>query len=193
MGKTWTNKNNLIEQTQTVPDTIQNLQFQVLCCPITKQFWLLVWTVKFIFVLECVARAIPLQFIWFYQLFIYRRAIIFQVFHFSILYFASKLAFFVLLAKYSAFTSFAGTFWSSLWPKFLRFTQFLSIFFTPIRVFFENVIFWRTNTVSVNILIKKNSSSLLTFLSACSISSTKQEIVFQKSTNLKMEIRTSFL
>ena len=63
---------------------------------------------------------------------------------------------------------------------------------TPKCLFCGFALFWRTKWVSLNSSIKKTPSSLIMFLSASWLSSTMQDILLQKSLELKMESRKSF-
>ena len=63
------------------------------------------------------------------------------------------------------------------------------------RLFCRFVLFCRTKWVSLNFAVNKNSpfpKNVLSFLSARSISSTMQDILLQKSTELEMEEKKEF-
>ena len=149
--------------------------------PVAKQVCFALSTVKGGLVSEWVTRANPNFFI--NEILNFGTAMIFQIFHLFIIKIAKNLAFFCSFSK--VFTLYSSR------KKFCKLTVIqtstvphnsMQVSCAPNRLFCGFVLFWRTESVSLNFTINKDSQFLKTFLSASSISSTMQDILLQKST-----------
>ena len=150
----------------TVHFTLKTLQHWIPQNPVTKQ---VCGEVKCGLVSEMVTRVNPNFFIS--EILNFGTAVVFQVFHLFIQYFAKNIAIFCSFCK--VFNLYSPR--KNAWKLTVIQTSFvphntMQVSCAAKRLFCEFVHFWRTNWVSLKFAIKKTPTSSTTFLFAISMS-----------------------
>ena len=160
----------------------------MLHCPFTKPFGFSVCTMKFSLASECVARANPHLFIWFYELLILRQPWSTKFYNSLLIESLENLHFFVPLQSFPFLNPLVERVGALFKPKLHCSTQIYASFLCTKKIVFVGLYFLGGQKGYLWIFPSmKTANSFVMFSSSSSISSTMESILLQKATEFTKE------